>query len=55
MVKIVFTGQPLQEKSAELAKAGADTFLLKLVAPEAILNIVDIKIREKRAWASTEL
>ncbi len=55
MVKIVFTGQPLQEKSAELAKAGADTLLLKPVTPEAILNIVGIKIREKRASARTKL
>jgi DNA-binding response OmpR family regulator len=55
MVKIVFTGQPLQEKSAELAKAGADTLLLKPVTPEAILNIVDIKIREKRGSTRTKL
>lgn len=55
MAKIVFTGQPLQEKSTELAKAGADTFLLKPVPPEIILNIVDIKIREKRVSARTKL
>jgi DNA-binding NtrC family response regulator len=47
MVKIVFTGSPLQESSLEATKTFADAFLLKPVKPETFLNILETKMREK--------
>lgn len=53
MVKIVFTGSPLQERSLEATKTFADAFLLKPVKPETFLNILEAKMKEKTAFMKT--
>ena len=47
MVKIIITGMP-EDNSDEVERSGADAFLSKPVEPEFLLNVLDIKLREKK-------
>lgn len=47
MFKIVLTGTPLSEDTLEKTRKGADLFLLKPVKPEALLQILEEKLKRK--------
>ena len=47
MVKIGITGLPTAESACQAAKNGADAFLSKPVEPEILLNVLEIKLKEK--------
>ena len=48
MVKIVFTGFPLEEKSIEAIKTNADALISKPAKPETILSILEEKMKTKK-------
>lgn len=48
MVKIILTGQSSDEYICEAAEKGADVFLEKPVQPELLLNVLELKLKEKK-------
>jgi DNA-binding NtrC family response regulator len=49
MVKIVITGLAEAENYHEAGRKGADVFLSKPVEPEILLDVLDRKLKEKKA------
>lgn len=47
MLKIIFTGTPMNDEVLEKARSGADVFLLKPVKPEMLLEILEEKLGKK--------
>ncbi len=47
MVKVMVTGHPSLENSVKSLNLGADTYIIKPVAPEALLKVVRDKLMEQ--------
>ncbi len=47
MVKIVLTGSPFIGQTSHVEEKGADALLSKPVSPEALLKLLDSKLKEK--------
>ncbi len=52
MLRIILTGTPLPESALDLAKRGADIFMLKPAKPEALIKILKENLRSKDNEAS---
>jgi two-component system response regulator HydG len=55
MVKVVITGMPTSDNACKAAQKGADIFLAKPVQPEVLLNVLEIKLKEKKGHAATPI
>jgi DNA-binding NtrC family response regulator len=52
MLKILFTGTPMSERTLDKAKNCADVFLLKPVKAETLLGILEDEIKRRRNLAN---